>query len=135
MVLFSSDLSLDALTLIDYYALRFQIEFTFRDAKQYFGLEDFMGIQEISIHNAVGLSFFLVNLSRYLLDGLRTSYPGAGVNDLKSFYRARHYISEVLKCVPENAGGISYCDLIELVCRHALIHPKQNSETELELAA
>ena len=135
VVLFSSDLSLDALRLIDYYALRFQIEFTFRDAKQYFGLEDFMGVKEICIHNAVGLSFFLVNLSRYLLDALRTAYPGAGVNDLKSFYRARHYIAEVLKCVPENAGGISYSDLIEQVCRHALIHPKQNSEHDLDLAA
>jgi len=135
VVLFSSDLSLEAVTLIDYYALRFQIEFTFRDAKQYFGLEDFMGIQEISVHNAVGLSFFLVNLSRYLLDDLRTSYPGAGVNDLKSFYRARHYLSEVLKCVPENAGGISYSDLIEQVCRHGLIHPKQNRGCDLKLAA
>ena len=94
-----------------------------------------MGVKEVSIHNAVGLSFFMVNLSRHLLDALRTSYPGAGVNDLKSFYRARHYISEVLKCVPENVGGISYSDLIEQVCRHALIHPKQNSEVDLELAA
>ena len=135
VVLFSSDLSLDALTLIDYYSLRFQIEFTFRDAKQYFGLEDFMSVKEICIHNAVGLSFFMVNLSRHLLDALRTSYPGAGVNDLKSFYRARHYISEVLKCVPENAGGISYSDLIDQVCRHALIHPKQNNDCDLELAA
>jgi len=135
VVLFSSDLSLAAETLIDYYALRFQIEFTFRDAKQYFGLEDFMGIKEVSIQNAVGLSFFMVNLSRYLLDSLRTSYPGAGVNDLKSFFRTRHYVSEVLKCVPENAGTISYCDLIEQVCRHALIHPKQKIECDLELAA
>ncbi len=95
---------LDAVNFIDYYALRFQIEFTFRDAKQYFGLEDFMGVKETSVQNAVGLSFFMVNLSRYLLDGLRTSYPGAGVNDLKSFCRARHYIAEVLKFVPENAG-------------------------------
>jgi putative transposase len=135
VVLFSSDLSLSALRLIDYYALRFQIEFTFRDAKQYFGLEDFMGVKEISIHNAVGLSFFMVNLSRYLLDALRISYPGAGVNDLKSFYRARHYISEVLKCIPENAGGISYSKLIAQVCRHSLIHPKQNKRCDLEHAA
>jgi hypothetical protein len=135
VVLFSSDLRLEAVTLIDYYALRFQIEFTFRDAKQYFGLEDFMSVKEVSIQNAVGLSFFLVNLSRHLLDGLRTSYPGAGINDLKSFYRARHYISKVLKCVPEKAGGISYSDLIEQVCRPTLIHPKPNKGCDLELAA
>ena len=34
----------DAETLIDYYALRFQIEFNFRDAKQFWGLEDFMNV-------------------------------------------------------------------------------------------
>jgi len=135
VVLLSSDLGLDAETLLDYYALRFQIELTFRDAKQYFGLEDFRGVQELSLQNAVGLSFFRVNLSRSLLETLRTSYPKAGVHDLKSFYRAQHYVREVLKYVPDAAGTISYSDLIEQVCRHALIHPKQNNNCELERAA
>ena len=35
VILFSSDLALASDTLIDYYRLRFQIEFTFRDAQQY----------------------------------------------------------------------------------------------------
>ena len=135
VVLFSSDLSLKAETLVDYYALRFQIEFTFRDAKQYFGLEDFMGVKEISVANAVGLSFFMVNLSRYLLDDLRTSHPGAGVNDLKSYYRARHYIAEILKFVPEKPDTITCSGLMERVCRRMFIHPRQNRETDLELAA
>lgn len=43
----------------------------------------------------------MVNPSPYLLDGLRASYSDAGVNDLKSFYRGRRYIAEVLKCLPE----------------------------------
>jgi len=135
VVLFSSDLSLDALKLVDYYALRFQIEFTFRDAKQYFGLEDFMGIKETSVANAVGLSFFMVNLSRYWLDHLRTSYPGAGVNDLKSYCRAQHYIDEILKFVPEKPDTITCSDLVERVCRRAFIHAKQNNARELERAA
>jgi putative transposase len=135
VVLFSSDLVLEAEKLIDYYALRFQIEFTFRDAKQYFGLEDFMGVKQISVANAVGLSFFLVNLSNYLLGHLRASYPGAGVNDLKSYYRARHYIAEILKFVPEKPDGITGSNLIEQVCHRAFIHPRQNRETDLELAA
>ena len=42
VVLFSSDLTLRYELLIDYYRLRFQLEFNFRDAKQYWGLEDFM---------------------------------------------------------------------------------------------
>ena len=35
VVLFSTDLTLSAPQLVDYYSLRFQIEFNFRDAKQY----------------------------------------------------------------------------------------------------
>ena len=40
--LFSSDVELSLEKMVDYYSLRFQIEFNFRDAKQHFGLEDFM---------------------------------------------------------------------------------------------
>ena len=39
-VLFSTDVALDALTLYRYYKARFQIEFLFRDAKQFTGLLD-----------------------------------------------------------------------------------------------
>ncbi|MFZ4702848.1 MAG: IS4 family transposase, partial [Candidatus Methylumidiphilus sp.] len=38
VLLFSDDLALAGETLIQYYSLRFQIEFDFRDAKQYWGL-------------------------------------------------------------------------------------------------
>ena len=37
ILLFSTDLKQGYEKIIDYYSLRFQIEFTFRDAKQYFG--------------------------------------------------------------------------------------------------
>ena len=39
-VLFSTDVELDALSLYRYYKARFQIEFLFRDAKQFTGLTD-----------------------------------------------------------------------------------------------
>lgn len=42
--------------MIDYYKLRFQIEFNFRDAKQHWGLEDFMNTKEIAVANAASLS-------------------------------------------------------------------------------
>jgi len=41
VILFSTDLKLPYEKLFDYYTLRFQIEFNFRDAKQYWGLDDF----------------------------------------------------------------------------------------------
>jgi len=61
VVLFSSDLKLSFDTLVDYYRLRFQIEFNFRDAKQYWGLEDFMTVTETAVTNAANLSLFMVN--------------------------------------------------------------------------
>src|SRR5712691_4723702 len=56
VVLFSSDLDLTYAPLIDYYGLRFQIEFNFRDAKQYWGLEDFMNVTPTGVTNAANLS-------------------------------------------------------------------------------
>jgi putative transposase len=135
VVLFSSDLALEAALLVDYYVLRFQIEFTFRDAKQYFGLEDFMVIHQTPVENAVGLSFFMVNLSRHLLTDLRAHYPGAGIQDLKSYYRARHYVAAFLKLVPEQAQGIVCADLMEPICRRLFIHPPQKHADDLKRAA
>ena len=57
IILFSSDLELSYDKLIEYYQLRFQIEFNFRDAKQYWGLEDFMNIGQNTIYNAANLAY------------------------------------------------------------------------------
>ena len=137
VLLFSSDLALEALLLVEYYRLRFQIEFEFRDAKQHFGLSDFMCVGETSVQNAVGLSFFMGNLSCHLLECFGESFPQAGVVDLKSYYRGRRYaletlkyLPEALKCLAEFADGI-VCSgvlarldsVLDQVCRLGLIHP------------
>ena len=64
VVLFSSDLTLAYDQLMDYYRLRFQIEFNFRDAKQFWGLEDFMNVTPTAVTNAANLSLFMVDLSQ-----------------------------------------------------------------------
>jgi putative transposase len=65
--LFSTDLALTAAQIVAYYSLRFQIEFNFRDAKQYWGLDDFMNVKSVAVTNAVNLAFFMVNLSAVML--------------------------------------------------------------------
>ena len=136
VVLFSSDLNLEALKLIEYYSLRFQIEFTFRDAKQYFGLEDFMCITKTAVDNAANLSLFMVNVSSYLLHYLRKDYPDAGIQDLKSYYRGRCYASEILKCLPEFAESIFRENILKRIPLLGLIHasskPCKSAETPLE---
>ncbi len=45
-ILFTHDLTLEALKVIKYYSLRFQIEFDFRDAKQFYGLSHFKNYKQ-----------------------------------------------------------------------------------------
>jgi putative transposase len=106
VVLFSSDLSLPYHKLIEYYSLRFQIEFNFRDAKQYWGLEDFMNLGEQPIHNAANLSLFMVNLSKVLLAQLEQCQADSSVLDLKAHFRAEKYALETLKLLPQKPDAI-----------------------------
>ncbi len=85
VILFSSDLKLSSEKIIDYYKLRFQIEFNFRDAKQFWGLEDFMNLSQTAVTNAVNLAFFMVNLSHHLLADFRLLNPDSGILDLRAF--------------------------------------------------
>ncbi len=101
VILFSSDVELGWEKLIEYYSLRFQIEFNFRDAKQHFGLEDFMNTAEKGVENAANLSFLMVLLSAKLL---RERASGCvGINDLKSQFRGEYYALETIKIVEPKA--------------------------------
>jgi putative transposase len=101
VILFSSDLELGYEALIDYYRLRFQIEFNFRDAKQYWGLEDFMVIKPTPVYNSANLAMLMINLSQILMRPVREHCPSFSVNDLKAHFRGRKYVLEVLKMLPE----------------------------------
>jgi len=106
VVLFSSDLELSYALVIAYYRLRFQIEFNFRDAKQYWGLEDFMVVHETPVYNSANLAMFMVNLSHALMRPLRTHWPEVSVNDLKTWFRSKTYVLETLKMLPEMPDAI-----------------------------
>jgi putative transposase len=101
VVLFSSDLTLGYAKLIDYYRLRFQLEFNFRDAKQYWGLEDFMSVKEKPVYNSANLAMFMVNVSQVLIRPMRAQWPAFSVNDLKAWFRGWKYVVETLKLLPE----------------------------------
>ncbi len=101
VILFSSDLELGYETLIDYYRLRFQIEFNFRDAKQYWGLEDFMVVKATPVYNSANLAMLMITLSQVLMRPVREHCPAFSVNDLKAHFRGRKYVLEVLKLLPQ----------------------------------
>jgi len=123
IILFSTDLKLPYEKVFDYYTLRFQIEFNFRDAKQYWGLDDFMNVKEAAVTNAANLSFFMVNFSSVLLRRYRENNPEFSVLDLKSHYRGCRYASETIKLLPQKPEGILLAEIFEQIARLGMVHP------------
>ena len=64
-LLFSTDTALDALSIYRYYKARFQIEFLFRDAKQFTGLCDCQARSEAALHSHFNASFTALNLIKW----------------------------------------------------------------------
>ena len=63
-VLFSTDVDLDALTIYRYYKARFQIEFLFRDAKQFTGLTDCQARSHAKLNLHFNASLSAVTLAK-----------------------------------------------------------------------
>jgi SRSO17 transposase len=61
---FSTDTTQEAQTILDIYQARFQIEFCFRDAKQFSGLSDCQSRQTQAIDFHWNMAFLAVNLTR-----------------------------------------------------------------------
>jgi putative transposase len=127
VVLFSSDLALAYAPLVDYYGLRFQIEFNFRDAKQYWGLEDFMNITPTGVTNAANLSLFMVNVAYRLRADDHPRDPDYSVLDLKADCRAYKYVEETIKMLPEKPEPILFAKILNQVAGLGRIHASQAS--------
>lgn len=113
VVLFSSDLELQYDNLILYYGLRFQIEFNFRDAKQFWGLEDFMNVHQLPVHNAANFALFMTNFANLLVRRQRSRIPDFSVNDLKAHFRGLTYAIETLKLLPDSTDQSFIARLLE----------------------
>ena len=64
VLLSSTDVELDARLITKYYQLRFQIEFIFRDAKQFMGLNDCQARDENKLDYHFNASLTAVNITR-----------------------------------------------------------------------
>ena len=68
-LLYSTDTKLDPISILRYYKARFQIEFVFREAKQYTGLMDCQSCRKESIQTQINASFTALNVLK--LEDLR----------------------------------------------------------------
>ena len=122
VVLFSSDLDMAYAPLVDYYGLRFQIEFNFRDAKRYWGLEDFMNITPTGVTNAANLALFMVNVAYRLRAEVHTRDPDYSVLDLKADCRGYKYVEETIKMLPEKPEPVLFAKILNQVAGLGRIH-------------
>jgi putative transposase len=122
VVLFSSDLALASAPLVDYYSLRFQIELNFRDAKQYWGLEDSMNVTPIGVTNAANLSLFMVNVAYRLRADVHPRDPDYSILDLKADCRGYKYVEETIKLLPEKPEPVLFAKILNQVVSLGRIH-------------
>ena len=107
-VLFSTCPELAATTMKKYYRLRFQIEFDFRDAKQYFGLSDFKNVKERQLTNAVGIAFFMGNISRILQKQAKQKWQTdqVSIQDIKAYFRGYKYAFSIFNTLKKDQNVI-----------------------------
>ena len=118
VILFSTDHDLGWEALVDYYRLRFQIEFNFRDAKQHWGLEDFMVTKAEAVLNAANLSLFMVNVSQAML----ATSGEQSILDLKARYHGIRYAQALFKILPKSADVINIEDWMSKIPILGRIH-------------
>lgn len=94
-LLFSTDLSLDSLKIFRYYKARFQIEFVFRDAKQYLGLADSQSRNKESLHFHYNASFSALNLVK-IQDILDRADDEKDMSFSMASHKARYYNENLL---------------------------------------
>ncbi len=121
----NNDLSLECKNMVHYYRLRFQIEFTFRDAKQFWGLEDFMNVKQIGVENAANLSMFMVNVSRFIVS--QFSVHAQSISDLKVRAQAVFYVEQLIKMIPEIQREYNCADLKSAMADIGCIHTYKNA--------
>jgi putative transposase len=100
-ILSRRDLNLASAPLVDDYRLRFQIACNFRDAKQCWGLEDFMNVTPTGVTHAANLSWFMVNVAYHLQADVRPRDSDYSILDLKADCRGYTYVEETIHMLPE----------------------------------
>ncbi len=104
------------------YGRRTWIEFNFRDAKQFWGLENFMNVEKTAVTNAANLSLFMVNVAQLLMSEFRQTDPDFSVLDLKAHYRGCKYAAELIKMLPQKPDPIFIAQLFLKISAMGSIH-------------
>ena len=83
---YSTNTSRSAIDIVRYYRARFQMEFIFRDGKQFTGLDDCQARSVEKIHNHVNYAMTAVNISKAIIrQGIKKDQPcSCSIQDIKT---------------------------------------------------
>ena len=112
---------------MDYYGLRFHIELNFRDAKQYWGLEDCMHVTPTGVTKAANLSLFMVTGAYCLPADSHARDADSSVLDRKADCRGSKYVEETRKMLPEKPEPVLLAKILNQVAGLGRIHAAQPS--------
>ena len=90
---FSTDENMSGKDVIEYYRTRFQIEFNFRDAKQFTGLTDSQARSSEKLDFAYNASFAAVNVAKTVRKHFA---PELSIGELKSLMVNTYYLKRIL---------------------------------------
>jgi putative transposase len=103
------------------------IEFLFRDAKQYWGLEDFMNVTPTGGTNAAHLSLFMAKVAYRLRADPHLRDPAYSVLALQADCRGYKSVEETIQRLPEKPAPIFLAKIRTRVAGLGRIHAAQPS--------
>ena len=96
-VLFSTDITPDGLLIYKYYKARFQIEFLFRDAKQYTGLTHCQARSENKLHFHFNCPLTSVSLAKAdFFDKVENQGAPFSMRNITDYYSAELFLNRIL---------------------------------------
>jgi hypothetical protein len=96
-ILFSTDVNLDGLMIYKYYKARFQIEFLFRDAKQYTGLTHCQARSENKLHFHFNCSLTAVSVAKAdFFDKVENQGEPFSMRKVTEYYSCKLFLDRIL---------------------------------------
>ncbi len=96
-ILFSTDVNLDGFLIFKYYKARFQIEFLFRDAKQYTGLTHCQARSENKLYFHFNCSLTAVSIAKAnFLDKVENQGAPFSIFIITDYYSAKLFLDRIL---------------------------------------
>jgi len=117
---FSTDLKMDGMKIVSYYRSRFQIEFLYRDAKQYGGLEDCQARSKNKLDFHFNAALTSVNLAKiHWLDTRKSPLEPFSMADFKTLYHNRLLLDRFLRMFAINPNTTKNKQRIKELCQYA----------------